>query len=404
MPNRQTWLWSVFVSLTVLCLASVKCKVFYVELGTPVTLDCYDRPVVTEVEWMHETERILKGSLNDGKWYKGSSPVASRARLIGGSLHIKNVERADSGLYRCNAVIKSMEHKLYVVTVSSSPSGPFLESSKVELRCQIGGGSTIKPAWLRPKDKIAVMSEEGSHTLHSVALSDEGEWVCQIKDEEITEVGLKITVLGIMPSSNLTVNETDSVLLPCVLSSPLSKYVYKGFQFQEGGWEKISPESVHLLSLWMEGSELCWNTTGVRKKELQFSSKKLGTNLSLTLNNVKMQHAGQYQCSLKFKDKEALKFQVSLEVKGNGSIKGPMFGLNLWLWVAIGVGSLVVMSLVTTVVCLYHRHKIMKKRRRQKQRSLRQRLTDRDYCQCNRSARGQPNGSQKSTCNKGHQL
>ncbi|KAG7469356.1 hypothetical protein MATL_G00128190 [Megalops atlanticus] len=412
MPNRQTWLWSDFVSLTVLYLGSVRCKEFYVQLGMTANLPCDNLSKVTEVEWMYGAQLIIRGNVKTGNTFREKLPVSSRARLIGGSLQIRNVESADSGHYTCKAKTKNEEHDLYVVTVSSSPSGPFLRSKKVDLRCQIGKSSKIKPKWLRPDE--TPVSEGDTHTLPSVDFSDEGKWVCQIADKNFS---LNIAVLGILPGPNLTVNESDSVVLPCVLSNPVSKYAYQAFQLLEGGWAQISPKSDHLLSLRMEGSELYWNKTGVRKKELQFSSEKLGTNLSLMLKDVKMKHAGQYQCSLKFKDKGTLKFQVSLQVKGqpggsavvpgthgNGSIKGLLFGLNLWLWVAIGVGSLVVISLIATVVCLYQRHKRMKKRRRQKRRSIRQPLTARDYCQCNRSSRGPPNGRQQETSyKKGHQ-
>ncbi|KAJ8392918.1 hypothetical protein AAFF_G00071220 [Aldrovandia affinis] len=381
------------LSLIVLCLGSIICDDFYVERGKTANMHCNIAHATTD-EWTYNSQSIVKENRKTGRQIKGPAPMASRAKIVRNSLEISRLESADSGPYACKSETDKIEHKLYVISVSASPAGPFIQGTKVKLQCQISGDPKLKPVWLRPNGKPATTSDTGSLALTT---ADTGEWACQVNSHKIK---LQITVLGLLPSPKLSVKKGDSVLLPCTPSLSLSS---SGLQLQEGGWKRLKPNPAPLLSL---GKTLIWNSVEVQKKSLEFPQEKLDGNFSVILKNV--QQSGLYECSLKFKEKGNVTAQVVLEVNsqpvesvdtvGTGpdtdviqsDSEKVFLGLSLWIWLGVGVGSLVLIVLIAVIVSINQRNKRMKKRAR-KLRLMRQTLTARDYCQCNRTA-GRPNG------------
>ncbi|KAJ8354937.1 hypothetical protein SKAU_G00225040 [Synaphobranchus kaupii] len=402
MSNRHTCL----LILVALCLGSVRCEEFYIEQGKIVMMSCSGAPSKA-IEWLYNKQPCLKEDSRTGSILKGLAQMCStgRARMIGSDLRIAHLVHADAGIYTCESKTVRYEHRLYVISVSASPACPLLPGTEAELRCQISGGSDVKPVWLRPDGKHGETSEMGSHTLQSVDPADNGTWACQIKSE--LRLSLSITVLGLSSTPKLTMSQGGSVLLPCIASQSLSSI--GSLRLQEGGWERLSPGPTRLLSLEKKGGQLFWNSTGVQRNTLLFEENKLDANLSVTLKKVTVQQAGQYQCFLTFQGKGTVSAQVSLEVKGQPGVTGDgpgtnglqpknkegFLGLNLWVWLAVGAGCLVLTLLTIIIVYLNRRNKRMKRRAR-KLRSMRQPLTNRDYCQCNRNTEaGRPNGRQR---------
>lgn len=395
MPNKHTCLFS----LVVLCLGSVRCEEFYEQQGKIAKLPC-----VGAVQWEYSSALIIRED-KAGRTFKGPALMKDRAKMKGGALEISGLVSADAGTYTCeHRSVPPIKHQLYVISVSSSPVSPLLQGTQAELRCQVSGVSKVKPLWFRPDGTVVKTSEAGSSTLQPVDLADGGTWACQIKPER--KINLPITVLGLSSTPALTARPGESVVLRCDLSQsgPVGS-----LGFQEGGWERLSPSPARLLSLQKRADgQLFWNSTDEQRRGLQFSKEKLDGNLSVTLKTVTVQQSGKYQCFLKFKDRGNVTAQVSLEVKGqsvgtnhgrgtNGdqpNSKGVFLGLSLWVWLAIGVGCLILIVLIVITVYLNQRNKKMKRRAR-KLRSMRQPLTARDYCQCNRSTVGRPNGRRR---------
>ncbi|KAG5856253.1 hypothetical protein ANANG_G00006080 [Anguilla anguilla] len=383
MPNKHTCLFS----LVVLCLGSVRCEELYVQQGKTAKLPCDGA-----VQWEYNSMLIIREDSRTGNALKGPAPMKDRAKMKGSGLEISGLVTADAGTYTCERRNAGpIKHQLYVISVSSSPASPLLQGTQAELRCQVSGGPKVKPSWLRPDGARVKTSEAGSFTLQSVDVADGGKWACQLKPE--SKIDLPITARG-SPSSSAA-------------SSPRAGWWARSASRR--GWERLSPNPARLLSLEKRADgQLLWNSTGARGSGLHFSQEKLDGNLSVTLKKVTVQQSGKYQCFLKFKDRGNVAAQVSLEVKGQsdetnhggGTIgdqpnsKGVFLGLSLWVWLAIGVGCLVLIVLIIITVLLSQRNKRMKRRAR-KLRSMRQPLTARDYCRCSRSTVGRPNGRRR---------
>ncbi|XP_035251356.1 CD4-2 molecule, tandem duplicate 2 isoform X2 [Anguilla anguilla] len=396
MPNKHTCLFS----LVVLCLGSVRCVEFYEQQGKTAKLPCGRAE-----RWEYNSVLIIREDSRTGNALKGPAPMKERAKMKGSSLEISGLVTADAGTYTCKSRdAGTIAHQLYVISVSSSPVSPLLQGTQAELRCQVSGGSKVTPSWVRPNGAMVKTSEAGSFTLQSVDVADGGKWACQLKKE--SKIDLPITVLGLSSTPAVTAGPGEPVVLRCELSQ---SGLVGSLGLQEGGWERLSPNPARLLSLEKRADgQLFWNGTGARGSGLKFSQEKLDGNLSVTLKKVTVQQSGKYQCFLKFKDRGNVTAQVSLEVKGQsdetnhggGTIgdqpnsKGVFLGLSLWVWLAIGVGCLVLIVLIIITVLLSQRNKRMKRRAR-KLRSMRQPLTARDYCRCSRSTVGRPNGRRR---------
>ncbi|KAJ8287775.1 hypothetical protein COCON_G00004340 [Conger conger] len=406
MSNTHTCVFS----LVVLCLGSVTCKEFYFEKGKTDIISCGTAPGRT-IEWMYGSQLIVK-QIKNGPQAKGPAPMAPRARMSQGTLRLSSPENADGGSYSCvdgqtGGTIQL--HQVYIVSALASPSSLVLQGTRVELRCQVSAGSSATPGpsatpvWLQPNGTAVETPKDGSIILQPVELHHAGVWACQVSPER--KLSLTITVIGLSSTPKLSVSQGESVLLPCW--SPSS--IPKDWNLQEAEWKKLSPVPATLLSLGGEKGNLLWKSMGVKGYSLQFEDKKLPGNLSVTLKKVTVQQSGQYQCLLKFQDKGTVKALVTLEVKGqpgnvnvnvNDNDNGPgtnglngkdgLLGLSLWVWLAIGVGCLVLTVLICITVYLTKRNKRMKRRAR-KLRSL----TARDYCKCNRGSVGRPNGRRR---------
>ncbi|XP_064166289.1 CD4-2 molecule, tandem duplicate 2 isoform X2 [Anguilla rostrata] len=383
MPNKHTCLFS----LVVLCLGSVRCEELYVQQGKPAKLPCDGA-----VEWEYNSMLIIREDSRTGNALKGPAPMKDRVKMKGNGLEISGLVTADAGTYTCKSrKADTIKHQLYVISVSSSPASPLLQGTQAELRCQVSGRSKVNPSWLRPNGTRVKTSEAGSSTLQSVDVADGGKWACQLTPE--SKIDLPITVLGLSSTPALTARPGEPAVLRCELSQ---SWLVGSLGLQEGGWERLSPNPARLLSLEKRADgQLFWNSTGARGSGLKFSQEKLDGNLSVTLKKVTVQQSGKYQCFLKFKDRGNVAAQVSLEVKGDQpNSKGVYLGLSLWVWLAIGLGCLVLIVLIIITVLLSQRNKRMKRRAR-KLRSMRQPLTARDYCRCSRSTVGRPNGRRR---------
>ncbi|XP_029116008.1 uncharacterized protein LOC108922092 isoform X2 [Scleropages formosus] len=400
MAYRPICLWSFFVLL----LHPVTCDVYYMQEGKDITIACMMKQKEKVIKWMYNSKDIFVFQ-KSGPPRQGSAEMTSRSQPgPSSSLKIKNLQRLDTGKYECHSSGGKTEHQLYVVTVSTSPAGPLLHSSKATLNCGVEGRSPTKRIWKRPNG-INVDTENGIASLSYVTLNDSGTWLCLIEDNgKEYKQELKINVLGLNGNISLSVEEGVSVTLPCILSSSLSYPAFNRFQLDRIKWQDHKGNI--LLSTKdkvPKNNEMLW---GKIPKNVDLTREKLDTNFSVVLKNVKVDQSGNYTCSVVFSDSSSLEVKVNLEVNKqiagnvvhpapheNQSTTTPVLEQNLWLWIAVGVGCAILISLIIVAVLLHQRKKRIKRRMR-KMKSLEQRMVARDYCVCNRAG-DHPNGNRR---------
>uniref|UniRef100_A0A3B4EAL8 Ig-like domain-containing protein n=1 Tax=Pygocentrus nattereri TaxID=42514 RepID=A0A3B4EAL8_PYGNA len=377
MSSSETLLWITLA----LCAATGGSEVLYKKRGQVVMMYCgdVDTRITNYVEWKHNSVLVFKINTKRGGIIKGSAAVAKKAKPIGDSLKIPSVEAGDTGVYTCSGVdingnqIKK-EHKLHVVSVSVSPSDTVLIPSGVTLRCDVEGDSTAQVQWKKPSGAEHHGSPGNTVTLESVTLDDAGQWTCQIKDnggKEVGKIEQVITVVGPLQAPEQVSGLTGgTVQLPCSLPI-LSSLTIDGVR-----WTHESPADFHLLNL-----------TKVSSSKVKFAADPRSGNFTATLTKLKPSDTGVYVCTVDVKGQTRTK-KLTLTVQGGttaATVKDPTT-VGLWVWVAVAIAGVFLILLAVVTTLIYHRNRRMRRKVR-KLRSVRQPLTNRTYCQCDRPVR-----------------
>ncbi|XP_067305034.1 CD4-2 molecule, tandem duplicate 2 isoform X2 [Pseudorasbora parva] len=377
-----------------LALSCVKCDdVLYRQVGEEVIMK-FEVAEDKDVQWKLNDILIININGKSGTRRKGASHIKDKAIINGGTLKLPRLETRDSGIYFCSQSPK--RYILHVVSVFAKPGPVLLNSSNAELHCSITGDQNAEVTWLRPSneqmnDKKQVLS------LKSVTSKEEGQWTCVVKDD--IKFTLTLTIVGI-PSKTVVVSEGDTIDLPCSLPQSVSNRVVGG------KWTADHLPSVSFPTLTnSESKGLHWN--GENSSKVVFTRERLGISYNVTLMNAEPRDSGIYVCTVQFEDKVQLTGKTNLTVVSkpseispgertlsNGGGKKPSgagtwtkdwFGLQLWVWIAVGSGVLIVLTVVIVLTLLRNKQK---KKRMKRLRSMRQPLTAEDYCKCKRDERG----------------
>ncbi|XP_023649894.2 uncharacterized protein [Paramormyrops kingsleyae] len=406
MSHRTTCLWSFLV----LSLCTVNCDVVYMKVGEQGKLSCKYYTEKQEVSWTFNSQLIGRES-KTGASERGAAPMSSRSWFSRGSLSIKKVEESDAGKYSCKVQWKTQELSAMTYKCSAQPTGPFFLNEAVNIQCNVMDGAKVKWTCKSPSGHSHMASDSGSVKVTLVNISDGGKWECFFEENGQKPIySLEITIIGLMPSGNVTVQEGESPILPCALQSK------PGINLKPKNiiWKRLSPNSSPFLEAESskEGAlkKKPTNSPG-DFKNVKFSAENLNYNFSVTLTNVKASQAGTYMCSVKFDNEKTIIHEMMLVIMDQDAPQGIypgnsnngsgvqskatfMLGIELWIWIATGVGCVVLIILVSTAVILYQKRKRIK-RKAKNMRSTKHPLMPRDYCHCNRGESGQPNGKQR---------
>ena len=89
---------------------------------------------------------------------------------------------------------------LPVINTHPNSNGPITvaEGSHVMLRCEATGNETLNYQWRReskPLPKNATMEDEGKNLIiHNIAVSDSGQYYCEVNDTEGSESSMRVQV------------------------------------------------------------------------------------------------------------------------------------------------------------------------------------------------------------------
>nr|XP_046255218.1 CD4-2 molecule, tandem duplicate 2 [Scatophagus argus] len=135
--------------------------------------------------------------------------------------------------------------------------------------------------------------------------------------------------------------------------------------------------SPHLISATVQLKPVAHSHAGTWTCE--FTHKGKSHNVSL---DIKVKEPPTTTLAPKVSSQSSKDISKTSCVKCKPTPNNDLLGLKWWMWIIIGVGSLIVVLLIIFVICMYKRFK-RRKRRLQKLKNSRQPLTN-DYCQCNR--------------------
>ncbi|CAM4699484.1 unnamed protein product [Leuciscus chuanchicus] len=379
----------LFFLLLALCTLCGKCDVLYQKVGGEISMDCGTLPLNSDVEWKFNDAKIFTIKGKSGQRMMGSAHIKDKARVTDGTLKVPKLETRDYGDYTC--VQTGKRYTLRVVSVFATPA-VVVQSSNAELRCDITGDPKAEVKWLNPSN-VETTHKNQVIQLKPVTSNDNGQWTCQVKDLKIS---LQLTVI-VLQTKAVEVAEGGKVVLPCSLPQSVSQRVVGG------KWKADRLPEDFFPTLMNSGSKgLHWN--GVNSTKVTFTSGQLSTNYDVTLINAQASDEGDYVCTVEFEGGAELTAKTNLTVvakpsggseqevtkvrgkkpAGGGPWSKDMLGLKLWVWIAVGASAVVLIVLVVVVVFVQRRNKRMKKRVK-KLRSMRQPLTAKDYCQCNRA-------------------
>nr|ABU95649.1 CD4-2 protein [Danio rerio] len=367
----------IFFLLLALSVSSGVCDVLYKEAGKEVILQC-GAPPNSDIEWRLNNIRLISINGKTGLRRKGSGHSVDKVNVYGDTLKIPRLEPRDSGVYSCAQSGK--QYTLHVVSVFAKPGPMLIQSSDVELHCNIEGDPNTEVEWLRPPSDQVHDAKHQKINLKSVTSSDEGKWTCKVEDLKLS---VTLTVVANHQINIVEVSEREDIELPCFLPRPVSQSVLGG------KWKADHLPIVPFPTLKNTADKgLHWD--GVNSSEVKYNIERLSTNFNVTLKKVQSSFAGKFMCEVEFEHGGKLTAVTNLAVKNLTDSKPGLpggttsfLGVELWIWIAVGGSSVVLVPLILGIVCMRQKNK-QKKRRVRKLRSMRQPLTAKDYCQCNR--------------------
>ncbi|XP_062847674.1 CD4-2 molecule, tandem duplicate 2, partial [Trichomycterus rosablanca] len=333
------------IIILALCVTVGCCEEFYKKMGETVTMNCGKEAPSADIEWKHNNVLVIRKTGKTGRLGK----------------------------------------------VFASPSH-VLVSTEAKLSCDIKG-MTAQFKWTGPN--TLQYGTDKDVTLKAVRSDDTGHWSCQIMDngKEIMTLGVDLTVVGpLITTKEIRVNPGSDAMLPCILPN-LGR-----LSIVEAGWTRDPPTDLHLKTTSTGG--LKWNSTSDFKTRFTLSDKPLSTVFNVTMKKVEHADAGMYVCTLVFEGGKNLNATLNVVVEGKrvsdpkvksanndkGILQKSVLGVGLWVWIAVGGSSLLLIGLVVVIVQMHRRNKRIKRQIR-KMKSTRQSLEPRNYCQCDRPAK-----------------
>ncbi|XP_056331989.1 hemicentin-2-like isoform X2 [Danio aesculapii] len=286
-PNEVSTCKMLFLLILALSVSSGVCDELYKEAGKEVSLQC-GAPQNSDIEWRLNSILLIGILGKTGLSRKGSGHTADKVNLYGDTLKVPSLEPRDSGVYSCTQSGK--QYMLHVVSVFVKPGPVLIQSSDVELHCNIEGDPNTEVEWLRPPNDQRYDAKNQKINLKSVTSSDEGKWTCKVKDLKLS---VTLTVVANHQINNVSATEGDNIELPCFLPHPVSQLVLGG------KWKADHLPTVSFPTLKNTAGKGL-HCDGVNSSEVKYNIETLGSNFNVTLIKVQSSFAGKFVCEVEF--------------------------------------------------------------------------------------------------------
>ncbi|KAF4088375.1 hypothetical protein AMELA_G00082280 [Ameiurus melas] len=381
MFRSKNILWITFA----FCLTTVSCKDYFVKTGSEAKMDCVGADPKKDIEWKVNNALVLSRA-GSGRQRKGTLDTTNRARIEGTMLKITQLKTSDKGVYKCG----SSSYNMVVASAYANPPS-VLHSSETTLSCDVAGDFKGTFEWFESGSKSYGRSKDV--TVKSVTLDNARNWICKIrndKSEEMISLEVNINVVGPLKTpEEAKTHEGGSAELQCNLPATSQLPIIGG------SWKREPHSDIRFPVLVRKQNGVQWNNTDVSHDRVSFTEKEVNTDFSVTLKKVKLDDAGVYVCSLTFENGKVLTSSLNLRVsKSDTDVLDPkkkpdnmwnkrVWGMQLWVWIAVSASSFVLIGLVVIILLIHRRNKRMK-RKMKKLKSMRQPHKSNHYCKCDR--------------------
>ncbi|XP_028665852.1 CD4-1 molecule isoform X2 [Erpetoichthys calabaricus] len=236
----------VLISLS-FSFQSCLCQTVYGPVGGSVVLSCTKNGGhKTSLQWIFKKttdgkEEQMVRQMSSGTITSGQSELAKRTALYqsGCSLEIKKLQREDEGYFTYTLTDSSIKpsksiektFRLRLFQVNSVPNMPVLESETVTLHCNTLGNDDLLPeiSW-KPPQGIQLKTQDGPHVsnggkslmISSVLKKHRGDWICNLKYEDVVkQFTFKMIVIGLNSSPSKVIYSLlhTPILLPCFIDA-----------------------------------------------------------------------------------------------------------------------------------------------------------------------------------------
>nr|XP_043889815.1 CD4-1 molecule isoform X2 [Solea senegalensis] len=256
-----------------------------------------------------------KSLTNDKAWN-------NKLQMTDDSLIIQDIQQENFGTFQVSVssqspLISTISTIILVkLEVSKSPASPLLPGESLSLHCSAEVSQKPEIYWLDPTGQRKT-NNDGSFSTR-VTGQHNGEWTCVVAQQKHVKMSITVVDLSPAPSHAQYTSTSMPVTIPCSLSPHITweQIKVKGveevhwqfFPRQSSGVSAVKAQRLFFLSL----ESMLF--TAERNRDLRPVLRPTTGNFTLTRKQGREEDAGDYVCTVKFKNGVTLNSTVRVDV------------------------------------------------------------------------------------------